>query len=147
MIAAAEFGIYDITGWNPNVALELGVALGRKERCFISFNPTVGGLDDVPSDIKGRDRIEYTSLTAYQDNVERLVAEHLPLPVETVSQLDRWRDQILSILQADTGLKIGDLAKAIGVNTDLARLLIAPLVREGRVRAEGATRAMRYFKS
>ena len=54
-IRESQFGIYDITGWNPNVTLELGLALGMGERVYIALNPDETDLDDVPSDLKGVD--------------------------------------------------------------------------------------------
>lgn len=147
MILSSEFGIYDVTGWNANVSLELGLALGLGETCFISFDPSVEGLDDVPSDIRGRDRIQYSSLTHYQAQIEHLVNEHLPVPVSAPPiQVDVLRARVLEVLRDDAGLKIADIASALGINKDFAQLLIRPLVVEGKIRTTGATRAMRYFK-
>src|SRR5215212_6916305 len=39
-IRQSRFGIYDISGWNPNVTLELGLALGMNERTFIAIDPS-----------------------------------------------------------------------------------------------------------
>ena len=38
-IVDSVFGIYDISGWNPNVALELGLALGLASPACIAFRP------------------------------------------------------------------------------------------------------------
>src|SRR6266481_3645879 len=38
-IRASRFGIYDISGWNPNVALELALAFGLNETAYIAFDP------------------------------------------------------------------------------------------------------------
>src|SRR5438093_277150 len=35
-IRSARFGIYDISGWNPNVTLELGLAFGLGEKANIA---------------------------------------------------------------------------------------------------------------
>src|SRR5579875_2359783 len=40
MIRAAQFGIYDITGWNANVSLEVGLAIGLNEKAYIAINPS-----------------------------------------------------------------------------------------------------------
>jgi predicted nucleotide-binding protein len=58
-IRESEFGIYDISGWNPNVTLELGLALGLPEKCFIAINPEKTNVSEVPSDLRGVDRMEY----------------------------------------------------------------------------------------
>src|SRR3954469_12426683 len=38
-IKASDFSLFDISGWNPNVTLELGVALAMSENWYICFNP------------------------------------------------------------------------------------------------------------
>ena len=52
-----DFAIFDITGWNPNVCLELGLAKGMGINYYILNNNTV--KKDVPSDIKGIERVDY----------------------------------------------------------------------------------------
>jgi hypothetical protein len=71
LIAASDFGIYDITGWNPNVALEYGLALGLDKAAFIAFNPDQTDPGDVPSDVRGFDRLQYGD---FDDLKERLEA-------------------------------------------------------------------------
>lgn len=62
-IAKADFSIFDISDWNANVALELGLAEGLKRSpgkpYYIILN--TNRSRDVPSDIKGIQRLEYTS--------------------------------------------------------------------------------------
>lgn len=38
MIRESAFGVYDISSWNPNVTLELGIAMGMQAKHFIIFN-------------------------------------------------------------------------------------------------------------
>src|SRR5690606_612831 len=52
-----DFAVFDITGWNANVCLELGLAKGIGKEYYILNNNTV--RKDVPSDIKGIERIDY----------------------------------------------------------------------------------------
>lgn len=54
---AADFAIFDISGWNPNVCLELGLARGLNKQYYIINNTSK--RKDVPSDIKGIDRVDY----------------------------------------------------------------------------------------
>jgi hypothetical protein len=59
MIAGSRFSLFDITGWNTNVALELGIAIGMNKDYYLLFNPTheSNPYGDVPADLGGLDRI------------------------------------------------------------------------------------------
>lgn len=56
-IRKADLALFDITGWNPNVCLELGLAHGMNKKYYILNNNTV--MKDAISDIKGIERIDY----------------------------------------------------------------------------------------
>jgi hypothetical protein len=62
-ISKADFSIFDLSDWNPNVALELGLAQGLRKtpgkQYYIILNTRRSG--NVPSDIQGIQRLEYTS--------------------------------------------------------------------------------------
>jgi hypothetical protein len=62
-IGKADFSIFDLSNWNPNVALELGLSQGLKKKpgkqYYIILN-TRRSMN-VPSDIQGIQRLEYTS--------------------------------------------------------------------------------------
>ena len=81
--------LFDVTFWNPNVTLELGLAygLGEKDRILISVNTSLHGGEKVPSDLAGIDRLEYSSL---QDFKTQLIEKHiesrfLPTSVQNLS--------------------------------------------------------------
>ncbi len=62
-IKKADFAIFDLSDWNPNVALELGIAEGigrRPLRNYYILLNTRRSLE-VPSDIRGLQRLEYIS--------------------------------------------------------------------------------------
>lgn len=68
-ISKADFSIFDLSDWNPNVALELGLAEGLKKipgkEYYIVLNTRRSS--DVPSDIRGLQRLEYTSYDFKQE--------------------------------------------------------------------------------
>lgn len=147
-IAESQFGIYDITGWNANVTLELGLAFGMAETAYIAFDPTKTALDDVPADLRGFDRMEYTSYTELETKVGELIAQELPLPTthEAENQLTILRSRTLEILEGSDGLTMGDIAKALGISTDLSQVVVRPLVG-GPVRTKGQRKGTKYFLS
>ena len=59
-IRAVDYCIFDLSFWNPNVSLELGLAEGLGKKYYILINRKQS--KDVPSDIKGIQRIEYSSI-------------------------------------------------------------------------------------
>lgn len=67
-IVKCDFGLFDITDWNANVTLELGLAEGLNKNYYILFKPGRGKKKEPPSDIKGLQRIEYTSLDGYKED-------------------------------------------------------------------------------
>src|ERR1700733_12743038 len=71
-----NFSLFDITGWNPNVALELGIAVGLGRRYFILLNTKLD--KDAPSDIKGIDRIQYASNVELEAKLKLLIKQELP---------------------------------------------------------------------
>jgi hypothetical protein len=73
MILESAFGIYDVSGWNANVTLELGMALGLRETSYIVLNPTAHVSADAPADLRGFDRIEYRSLDELGNRLEQLL--------------------------------------------------------------------------
>ncbi|MBI3333619.1 MAG: hypothetical protein HYZ93_05970 [Candidatus Omnitrophica bacterium] len=61
-IARADYAIFDLSDWNPNVSLELGLTEGLSRRrlkdYYILLNTRRS--QEVPSDIRGIQRLEYT---------------------------------------------------------------------------------------
>lgn len=147
-IQSSQFGIYDITTWNANVTLELGLAMGMGERAYIAFDPKKTDINEVPSDLRGIDRVQYSSYTELGNELGRLLADVLPVPKthEAENQLENLRATALNIIdQAGAeGLKIADIAAAIGVSVDLAKLVVRPLVG-GQLSTKGIRKGTRYM--
>ncbi len=64
-VKAVDFCIFDLSFWNANVALELGLAEGLGQEYYILVNRTQS--KDVPSDLKGMQGIDYSSIQGYED--------------------------------------------------------------------------------
>jgi len=86
MIEESAFGIYDVSWWNANVTLEYGLARGLKAKAFIAFNPDKTNREDVPTDVRGYDRLQYADLDQLSEEVKRLVLQELgPNPATAVA--------------------------------------------------------------
>jgi hypothetical protein len=79
-IKSVDYCVFDISTWNPNVALEIGLADGLGVDYYILLNRQL--KENVPADIQGLQRIEYSSVTSFDSDglipqiVKYLVREH-----------------------------------------------------------------------
>jgi hypothetical protein len=144
-IRTSRFGIYDISGWNANVTLELGLAFGLNERAFIALDPSRTDINEVPSDLRGIDRIQYASYTELEEGLARLLAQELPVqPTHDVeNQLVQLRQQALQAIREADGLRVPDIATLLGVSTEMAKLVVKPLVGS-ELEVRGIKRGAKY---
>jgi hypothetical protein len=145
-IRSSRFGIYDISGWNANVTLELGLAFGMNERAFIAIDPTKTDINEVPSDLRGIDRIQYGSYTELQEGLAKLLAQELPVePTHDVeNQLVQLRQQARNLIAGADGLKVTDIANLLGVSIEMAKLVVRPLVGD-YLEVRGIKRGAKYY--
>jgi hypothetical protein len=151
MMSKAAFSLFDITTWNPNVALELGIAYGRRLDFYILFDPTQGD-PDVLSDVKGIDRIEYRSLTELTTHLSKLMRDQFGAPEKeqqadaksVVSQLDGLREQIPGLLKQEPGQQIGGIASSLGLPVELTQTLVKPMIGKD-LETRGVRRGTRYY--
>jgi hypothetical protein len=142
MIRETAFGIYDVSGWNPNVTLEYGIAQGMRARAFIAFNPDKTTIADVPTDVRGYDRLQYADLEELSDRVAELVAQELGARPEPIDPLEDGRRRLLVMLRDNPGLRAQDIADQLGESIDYVQLLL----RRSRadLQVTGQTRGTRY---
>jgi hypothetical protein len=146
-IRSSRCGIYDISGWNANVTLELGLAYGMNEKAYVIANPRQHPAGEVPSDLRGLDRMQYTSFSELQSALEKILTQELPIqPTHDVeNQLETLRAHAISIIKdAPDGLKINDIASLLGVSNEVAKVVVHPLVGSS-LRTEGVRKGTRYF--
>ncbi len=144
-IRESRFGIYDISGWNPNVTLELGLALGMNERMFITIDPSKTSIEEMPSDLRGVDRIQYDSYSALEENLERLLAQEVTptRDPEAANFIPKLQNSIAEVVESADGIGVGSIAKILGVNVDLVKVAIRPLVGN-RVEMKGQRKGAKY---
>jgi hypothetical protein len=152
MMSEADFGLFDITYWNPNVALELGLAIGKGYEYYILWNPTVD-QDKPPSDIGGIDRIEYKDYAQLGAGLQALMtqqfgapdAEETPQGKVVVESIDALRDTVSRVVGGTPGIAMGGIASSLGVPVDLAQIVVKPLVNDKKIATRGARRGTRYY--
>jgi hypothetical protein len=143
MIRETAFGIYDVSGWNPNVTLEYGIARGMRAKSFIAFNPDKTVVGDVPTDVRGYDRLQYTSFEELSDRVAELVAQELGTGPLAEDPLESDRTRLLEIVGQSPGKRADELADAMRTSLDYVQLLLRR--SKDDLETTGATRGTRYF--
>lgn len=146
-IRTSRFGIYDISGWNPNVSLELGLAYGLRAEAYIAFDPQKTPVNDVPADVRGIDRLQYSSYSELGDKLAALLTQEFP-PIrehDAEAYLAQLRQDALGVVRDSDGVKIGDIANALGISVDLAKVVVRPIVDAGAIRIDGIKRGAKYY--
>jgi len=147
MIRTSRLCLFDITTANPNVALELGIAVGYDRDFRLLFNPEVHKAAHPQADLGGLDRLQYGSYADLEEKLTQLLAQVFGVPQEAEqmsTQLEQLRTNIPGIVSQEPGLKISEIADRLGVPTDLAQLLMRPLIAD-RFDTTGVKRGTRYY--
>lgn len=149
-IKSASFSIFDISDWNPNVALELGLAVGLDVDWYITFNPSAvqPPRTDVPSDIKGIDRIQYTSMTELGEKLTALIDQRFGLrkpPLD--AYLDDLETRVSELLkkasEGGVGFTLIELKDHFGVDTKVLQIVVGRL--GNKLSTTGQRKGTRYF--
>jgi hypothetical protein len=74
-IKTVDYCLFDLSFWNANVSLELGLAEGLGTNYYILVNRKHS--KDVPSDIKGIQRVEYAQTTYGPDGLIANIVRYL----------------------------------------------------------------------
>jgi hypothetical protein len=154
MIEGATFSIFDITSWNANVALELGIAVGLNEDYYILFNPE-HDQTDVPSDLGGIDRLQYSDFTSLKSELSRLMEQQFGAPEDEEQesgstgdsfnqQIEQLRAAVPDIVSTRPGIQIGGIASQLGIPVDFAQSITRPLLGDN-IESQGERRGTRYF--
>lgn len=147
-IEGANFSLFDITGWNPNVTLELGIAIGRRKKYFLLLNQKIEAHKDVPSDIKGIDRIEYTSNTELHSKLIILINQEMPTQsVSTRISFKSLQAKITRTLKNNPGLTIAKLSEAVSGDRNLLQSMIRTMVTNGDLKTRGQRKGTTYYSA
>jgi hypothetical protein len=143
MIRESAFGIYDVTAWNPNVTLEYGIARGLGVPAFIAFNPEKTDMGDVPTDVRGYDRLQYGDFTELSEKVATLVGQQLGTAPRQEDPIQSDRRRLLAVVNDNPGKMVGELADLTDFSVDYVQLLLRRSTNE--LRTTGKTKGQRYF--
>ena len=146
-IKSSDFSIFDISSWNPNVTLELGIALALSEDWYICFNPKETDLSEVPSDIRGIDRIQYISFADLEDKLTALLDQRYPRSKRTGvdDYLAKLESDITDLLKTEPGLGVVEMSEVLGINKKMAQVALRQMLDANSIRSEGKTKGVKYY--
>lgn len=157
-IRTADCGLYDITFWNPNVLLELGIAVGMDKPRHLLFNPNADqqslwkflgvkqGGSRIPSDLEGYERVEYTDMRTLVSGLERWIASQKLH--NNPNQAGHWtnlKDRVDTTIRDNPGLLVGEIGSRLGLEIPAVQIAIRHLVKQGTVVKNGRGPGTRYF--
>ncbi|MEZ4388277.1 MAG: hypothetical protein R3D98_12020 [Candidatus Krumholzibacteriia bacterium] len=148
-IRASDFSIFDISGWNPNVTLELGYAMALADNWYIAIDPSKTETKEVPSDLRGLDRIQYSSYSELEEKLGTVMEQRYPKRShEGIDEfLEEKRTEVRDLLAAEPGLTMVSLSQVLGIDVQVAQLVVRPLVEGGELVTEGQRKGMKYYLS
>lgn len=147
-IRGSDFSIFDISGWNPNVTLELGFAMSAGDNWYIAVDPKKTEIEEVPSDLRGLDRIQYTSYSDFGSKLSVLLEQwYQPAkPRSTIDEfLDERRQNIRAMLATNPGLTVVTMAQLLQLDVQVLQLALRPMTDSGELTTAGARKGTRYY--
>ena len=148
-IRSSDFSLFDISSWNPNVTLELGIALALSDDWYICFNPKETDLSEVPSDIRGIDRIQYLSFADLEDKLTALLDQRYPRSNRTGvdDYIAKLESDITDLLEREPGIGVVEMSEVLGINKRMAQVAVRQMLDAKSIRSEGKTKGVKYFLS
>jgi hypothetical protein len=145
LIRGSDFSIFDISAWNPNVTLELGFAMAVSDQWYIAIDPAKTEIKEVPSDLRGLDRIEYGSYSELRNKLGILIEQRYPRRARAGIDdfLEDRRRDIRRLVGEHPGLTITSLAQLLEVEVPVAQLAIRPILAE--FETSGVKKSTKYY--
>jgi hypothetical protein len=156
-ISDSNICMCDITGWNANVCLELGLAMGLGRRVQLLFKRGRKGFFfrsnlselELPVDIRGHGRIEYTDgrelHTALHGFIEQEVRDPHPGVVNQSFKL--MCESVYALIEREPGLKKVEIANRLHLETANISSAIEDLLKEGRITREGRHASIVFYRA
>ena len=146
-IRGSDFSVFDISGWNPNVTLELGMAFSLDAPHYICYNPAHNSHKDVPSNLRGFSRIQYDSMSKLENGLVKLLDQQYPRRRKSLEEhAAQMHGAVSELLKAagDKGLSAADISEALQCSNRMARVIVEEMMEGGRASSTGKGRGMRY---
>jgi hypothetical protein len=141
-----DISLFDITGWNPNVALELGIAVGMGRKYFILLNTHIDVNKEAPSDIRGIERIQYTSNQELEAKMAILIKQELPNNQDrSESAFESIKSNITKVLGDNLGIGIIKISELARQDKAIVQSVVRAMVQSGDLRTQGQRKGTVYY--
>jgi len=113
---------------------------------YIAIDPARTEIKEVPSDLRGLDRIEYNSYSDLGTKLTLLMEQWYPLrkPASIDDFINDRKGQVIELLRRSGGLTMGNIATVVGLEVAVLRLVVRPMVGL-EIETRGARKATRYY--
>src|SRR5262249_27436503 len=136
---------------NPNVMMELGIAIGSGKQWNILYNPDQDQSAErrgwfakpradisLPANLRGYEYLEYRNPIQLRDKLAEWARQTLQHSSPQIARrCSNPADGVLALLQAHPNLTMTEIAARTGVEVPMARLTVTELRRKGLVRNLG----------
>lgn len=117
-IEGSDHAFFDITGFNPNVMMELGMAYQNKRKIYFMYHskkhkdsPSAKAFKElVPTNIRGQDHFEYASFVEFDAKIRSALKNALGIGQNSVHEMKMKINRVL----ASGPKRIRDIASTIG---------------------------------
>jgi len=148
-IDSCEYAFFDITGFNPSVMMELGIAFHSKGRLFFMYDEAKhrnsaivkATKDQIPTNIRGQDHFTYRTLYDLDFGVRSSLRNALGIGKSSLQDL---KLKINGILRKKPQ-RIGEIAETLGnVEKDSVAQALFVLRAEKKVECNGIGMGARW---
>jgi hypothetical protein len=121
-IESSDYAFFDITGFNPNVMIELGMAYQHKRRVYIVFDEkrhkdapaTKAVKEPVPANIRGQDHFAYKSLADFDAVIRTALRKALGIGNNSLQDIKIKINRSLR----ERPQRIGEIVATIGADQE-----------------------------
>jgi hypothetical protein len=127
---------------------ELGIAVGMGRKYFILLNTYVDKNREAPSDIRGIERIHYTSNQELEAKVSILLKHELPNEQDrSESAFESIKDNIVRVLTDNKGIGLGRIAELAQQDKAIfiVQSVVRAMVQSGDLKTTGAKKGTVYY--
>jgi len=131
-IKTADISLFDITGWDPSVFTELGIAIGLAKRHVLLLNKTAETNHDTPFDLQGMDKLQYSSCSELEIKLLLLIKQQLPQePSDIDTVFETLKNRIRTVLAQNPNLKLMEISEKVGQEKALVQSTLRAMAAAG----------------